>query len=160
LEKSNEEIKHQGQRPLGKEIMKLPQNVRIKPRIWEFIPWLSKNTAQAIYPNIYFSKEAYKKLSASKPNPVYIAALIHEQEHIERQKKEGPFKWGIKYIFFGRFRFDEELAAIKASVKYLKSKKIKFDVEKRAKILSGWLYLWPVSYKVAKKELLNMWETA
>ncbi len=135
--------------------MKLPENVKIKPRIWEFLPWFSKYTAQAIYPDIYFSKEAYQKLVSS--DPVYIAALIHEQEHIKRQKREGWIKWGFKYIFSGKFRFNEELEAIKASMKYLKRKKIGFDIEKKARILSGWLYFWPVGYKTAERELKKVW---
>jgi len=135
--------------------MKLPPNVKIKPRLWEFLPWLSKYTAQAIYPNIYFSKEAYKKLVSG--DPVYIAALIHEQEHIKRQKGEGWLKWVFKYIFSGKFRFNEEIAAIKPSMKYLKKKKIGFDIEKKAKILSGWLYFWPVSYEIAERGLKRVW---
>ena len=137
--------------------MKLPPNVKIKPQFWEFLPWLSRYTAQAIYPNIYFSKEAYKKLCAPKPDPIYIAALIHEQAHITRQKKEGWFKWELKYIFSGKFRFGEEFEAIKPAMKYLKEKKIEFDIDKKAKILSGWLYFWPVSYKTAKKDLERIW---
>lgn len=137
--------------------MKLPRNVKIKPRFWEFLPWLSNYTAQAIYPNIYFSKGAYKKLSATKPDPIYVAALIHEQTHIKRQKKEGWFRWGLKYVFSGRFRFNEELEAIKPAMKHLKEKKVRFDIDKKARILSGWLYFWPVSYKTAKKELEEVW---
>ena len=118
---------------------------------------MNKYTAQAIYPNIYFPKEIYLKLSSPNPDPKYIAALIHEQEHIKRQKNEGWIKWGMKYIFSPKFRFEEELIAIKASMRYLKKKKIGFDIEKKAEILSGWLYLWPVSYSTAREELKKIW---
>jgi hypothetical protein len=137
--------------------MELPENVKVKPRFWEFLPWLSSYTAQAIYPNIYFSRKALKRLSIPNPDPIYVAALIHEQEHIKRQKKEGWFKWGLKYVFSGRFRFSEELEAIRSSMKYLKEKKIRLDINKRARYLSSWLYFWPVSYERAKKELGKMW---
>lgn len=95
---------------------------------------------------------------STKPNPLYIAALIHEQTHIERQKKLGLLKWGLKYVFFPKFRFNEELEAIKAQMVYLKKHKKEFNFEKRARFLSGWLYYWPVSYRVAKKELERVWK--
>lgn len=136
--------------------MKLPPNVKPKNFIWNMFPF-SKYTAQAIYPNIYFTKEVYENLKSSKPNPRYIAALKHEQTHIERQKRAGWLKWELSYIFLPRFRFNEEFEAIKASMKYLKSKNCTFDINKSAKYLSGWLYLWCVSYQKAKSELDKAW---
>lgn len=137
--------------------MKLPSNVRIKPRFLEFLPWLSSYTAQAIYPNIYFSEEVYKKLRSPNSDLKYVAVLLHEQTHIERQREMGFLKWGIKYVFSPKFRFNEELEAIKVQISYLKKHKRKFDIDKRARYLSGWLYFWPVSYKTAKKELEEAW---
>lgn len=137
--------------------MRLPSNVRIKPRFWELLPWFSSYTAQAIYPNIYFSKDTYEKLSSSNPDLKYVALLLHEQTHIGRQRKLGWIKWGIKYVFSPKFRFNEELEAIKAQMSYLKKNKKEFDIEKSARYLSGWLYLWPVSYKTAKRELERVW---
>lgn len=125
--------------------MKLPGNVRVK---------IGNKTALVIYPNIYLPKKVFENLKSAKPDPKNIAILLHEQEHIKRQSREGWFKWGVKYIFSRKFRFSEELVAIKASLRY---RKIGFDVEKEARILSGWLYLWPVSYKTAKRELEKMW---
>ena len=55
------------------------------------------------------------------------------------------------------FRFQEELLAIKASMKYLKRKKLTFDTDKSARHLSSWLYLWMVSYDRAKRELDKAW---
>jgi hypothetical protein len=115
--------------------------------------WFLQNTAQAIEPNIYLPKKIHDNLNSKNPDPKNLAILIHEQTHIKRQKEMGLLKWGIKYIFLPKFRFEEEILAIKAQMRYLKKRKIKFDIEKSAKYLSSWLYLRPVSYKIAKKEL-------
>ncbi len=137
--------------------MKLPPNVKPKPFIWNLFPF-SKYTAQAIYPNIYFKNQVYENLKSNNPDPHYIAALKHEQTHIERQKKKGRFGWGLNYIFSPNFRFNEELEAIKASMKYLKSLNNSFDTNKAARYLSGWPYLWCVSYQRAKTKLDKIWQ--
>jgi len=137
--------------------MKLPENVRVKRRISAWIPWFNNNTAQALYPNIYLPQKVYNNLKKSKPNPKFIAVFAHEQRHLERQKKIGPFKWEMKYSFCSSFRFNEELIATKAQMIVFKKYKKKFDIEKSAKSLSSWLYFWPVSYKTAKKELEKVW---
>ena len=138
--------------------MKLPQNVKIKSWYWNVFPW-SKYTAQAIYPNIYFSKKHFNELKSKNPKLGLVAALIHEQEHIKRQKKFGPNKWFLKYLFVSKFRFEEEIAADIPKMKYLKSKKLNPYIDKRAKQLSGWLYFWPVSYQTAKRELERVWKS-
>jgi len=133
--------------------------VKQKPKIWNLLPWLSSYTAQAIYPSIYVSEKVYEDLSRIRSKAEYVAILEHEKKHIERQKKLGVFNFGIKYLFSPRFRFKEELLAIRASMKYLKKKRLDFDIEKKAKQLSSWLYLWMTSYDEAKKELQKTWAT-
>ena len=54
--------------------------VKKKPKIWEFIPWFSSYTAQAIYPYIFVSSKVYEDLQKSYSNPRYIAALEHEKK--------------------------------------------------------------------------------
>lgn len=137
--------------------MKLPPNVKSKSWIWNIFPF-SKYTAQAIYPNIYFAKNVYENLLTDKPESRYVAALMHEQTHIERQIKTGWLKWGLKYMFIPRFRFNEELEAIKSSMKYLKSVEEPFDTDRSARFLSSWLYLWCVSYNKARTELDKAWQ--
>ena len=132
--------------------------VKRKPFFWQFIPWLSSYTAQAISPNIYVSKEVFENLQSKNPNPRFIAALEHEKKHVERQNKLGFIRFGIKYLFYPGFRFKEELLAIKEGMKYLKQNKLTFNINRSAKFLSSWLYLWMVSYDKAKKELLKAWE--
>ncbi|QQG47517.1 MAG: hypothetical protein HY044_00265 [Candidatus Woesebacteria bacterium] len=134
--------------------MRLPKNVKVKPIFFQ-------HTAQAIYPNIYVPKWLYEHLKSKNPDSERVAVIIHEQTHIKRQKEMGWFLWEIKYVFLPKFRLEEELLAIKAQVKYLKSKGIKYDekdVEKAAKFLSSYLYLWMVSYKEAKRKLMEFVE--
>lgn len=131
--------------------------VRKKPKIWEFVPWLSSYTAQAIYPYIFVSKEVYNDLNKPRPSHKYIAVLEHEKKHIERQKELGFIKFGIGYLLSPKFRFQEELLAIKEGMKYLKKNKLTFDTDRSARYLSSWLYLWMASYVKAKKELDRLW---
>ncbi|MFH1971283.1 MAG: hypothetical protein ABIJ05_02770 [Patescibacteria group bacterium] len=139
--------------------MKLPSNIKVKRGLLDIFPF-SKYTAQAVYPNIYLPKHVYENLKLDKPNPQYIATLKHEQAHIERAIKIGWVMWDLKYIFYPRFRFNEEIEAIKNSMKYLKRNNrnnIVFNTGKRAKRLSSWLYLWCVSYIKAKEKLDKAW---
>jgi hypothetical protein len=137
--------------------MKLQENVKMKKGIIACIPWLNNNTAQALYPNIYLPQKVYNDLKKSKSDPKYIAVLVHEQKHLERQKEMGPFRWGMKYSFYSKFRFNEEIIATRAQMVVLKKFKRDFDIEDRAKDLSGWLYFWSVSYETAKRELEKEW---
>lgn len=132
--------------------MKLPANVKPKTLIWNIFPF-SKRTAQAIYPNIYFPKEIYQDLISDNPDPYHVAALKHEQTHILRQKKKGWTRWGLSYLLFPKFRFEEELIAIKSTMKHLNSTGYIYDTDRGARFLSSWVYLWCVSYKKAKYEL-------
>ncbi len=121
---------------------------------------LSGFTAHAIYPNIYLPREVYENLYSNNPKPKWIAVLKHEQEHIKREKEMGAIVFGLRYLFSPKFRFQEELVAIKAQMKYLKSVGEKFDINKAANFVSGWLYLWPVTTELAKRVLDEAWREA
>ncbi len=138
--------------------MKLDSNVKLKSKYWNLIPWISDQTATALYPNIYFPKNIHKDLQKTSPDSLNIAHLIHEQTHIKRIKKAGVLKFALKYFFDPGFRVAEELIAIKASMKFIKSKKLTWDINNSAKHLSGWLYLWPISYISVKERLEKIWK--
>lgn len=121
---------------------------------------LSQYTANAIYPNIYLPDYVYKNLLGKHPKPEYYAIFLHEQEHIHRQRKIGPLKFGIWYLLFPKFRFREELEAMKPQMRYLKSIGKQFDTDLRARYLSGWLYLWSVPYQYAKHKLDAAWKNS
>lgn len=137
--------------------MKLSKNVKKKSKLWDLIPWVSNKTAQAIYPNIYLPKFVYDNLVSKTPDIWHVALLVHEQEHIKRQKKHGPLKWKIKYMLLPKFRYEEEIAADIPKFKYLKENGGDPYIERRAKHLSGWNYFWPVSYSEVKNRLENIW---
>jgi hypothetical protein len=143
-----------------KKLMKLLKNIKIKKFPFTKLPIISSYNAYTIYPNIYISKNTYDNLQTKSPNPKNVAVLIHEQTHIKRQKETGWFLWGLKYCFLKKFRFNEELVAIKESMKYLKIKNIKWDTEKSAKYLSSYLYLWCTDYKNAKEKLDKIYKEA
>ena len=133
--------------------MKLATHIKIKKFPWTVLPLFSTYTAHAIYPNIYLPRDIYNNLASKSPAPRNVATLIHEQTHIDRQKKMGRFRWGIKYCFVPSFRLNEELVAIGASMKYMKQKGEKWDTARSAQHLSSYLYLWCVRYEDAKKKL-------
>ena len=133
--------------------MRLPNYVKSKPKVGNFIPILGNATSQTLYPNIYLSKYAYDNLNSSNPSPKHIAHLIHEETHLRRQKEHGTHLWVLKYIFNPRFRFQEELSASVQQIRSLRKNNIPYDTELIAKKLSGSLYLWPVTYDYAKSEI-------
>jgi len=138
--------------------MTLPKNVRSKGILWSTFAVLSTHTANAIYPNIWVPKHIYYDLKSKNPDPKNVAILIHEQTHIKRQRKTGWLAWGLKYCLSRKFRFEEELAAIKESMKYLKKNKLDFETEKSAKHLSSFLYLWCIDFNEAKRRLDKAWK--
>jgi len=138
--------------------MILAKHIKIKKFPWTVLPLFSTYTAHAIYPYIYLPEEIYRDLTSKKPTPRNVATLIHEQTHIDRQKKVGWLIWGLKYCFIPSFRLNEELVAIGSSMKYMKQKGEKWDTARSAQFLSSYLYLWCVSYEVAKQKLDSVWK--
>jgi hypothetical protein len=138
----------------------LASYIKQKPNWWHFIPWLSDFTANAIYPNIYLPKKVYRNLNSKNPKLKNKALLIHEKTHLQREKEIGWLKFGIRYLFSPKFRFKEEILAIKTAMKYQKRHRLSVNTKRMAKFLSGWIYLWPVSYEIAKKELDKAWQEA
>lgn len=125
----------------------------------EIWPWVSRYTAFVLTPNlgIFVSPEIYDSFSKGDSDPKILAVLEHERKHLERQKEMGSLKvfWG--YLFSPKFRLNEELLAIKESMKIYKANNLTFDIYRKAKILSSWLYLWMTSFAQAKKELEKIW---
>lgn len=139
--------------------MELPWYVISKGKIFDAIPVLGKATAQSIGPFIFLPSVIYKDLKSSNPNPKHIALIIHEETHRVRQKEVGFVKFGIQYLFNPKFRFAEELRAVKEAMKYLKTNNVPFDFENKAKFMSSFVYLWPVSKHYAEGELKKVWDS-
>lgn len=137
--------------------MILPWYIVSKGSLLETLSLLGKGTANSIGPLIFMPQAIYKDLKSQNPNLRHIALLIHEETHRKRQKAMGFIKFGFQYLFNSKFRFEEELIAVKEAMKYLKKNKIQFEFDKNAKFLSSFVYLWPVSKNYAKKELRKIW---
>ncbi|MFA5770369.1 MAG: hypothetical protein WC894_02650 [Patescibacteria group bacterium] len=143
--------------------MKVSQNVRPKPSlplVFRRIPFLHTlfhGTAQGIYPYIFIPKEIYKNLMSKNPNLYHVSLIVHEQTHLDRQREHGLILWIVKYLLNSKFRVMEELIANKYQMRYMKDHRLEFPFEKKAKMLSSWIYFWPVTYKEALKELKTAW---
>ncbi|HEY5442198.1 MAG TPA: hypothetical protein VIJ68_01530 [Candidatus Saccharimonadales bacterium] len=130
--------------------------VKQKPKLIEWLPGVGKATCQAVYPNIYVPRHVYASLQSDNPEPRYIAVLLHEQEHLLRMKQSGVLKWNLRYAFSRKFRLDEELAAVKPQKIYLLQQGEAYDDERKAKLLSSWLYFWSTSYDKALEKLKQL----
>lgn len=144
----------------------MQSNIKVKPQLPRLLKRiflldaLFTQTAQGIYPYILVPRHIYDDLKSPAPNPYSLALIVHEQTHLDRQSNYGRIKWMLSYAVSSKFRFGEELEAIKAQMGFLKRHGLSFPIEATAKLLSGWLYLKPVSYETAVKELTLAWEQA
>lgn len=136
----------------------LPDFVKLQPKYQKYIPWLRRHLGSTFNKTIYLREDIYQDLKSKHPSPESRAVLAHEMVHCQRSRKMNLLEFGLKYIFSGKFRFNEELEANKAAFKILKKEGVKVDLKRRAKILSSWLYLWPVSYNYALTQIKEAWE--
>ena len=127
---------------------------------FKYLPWLERSEGITLLTKIYLRPDIYDNLSSAEPTSYNIAVMMHEETHIKSIRREGWLKFGILYLFSGAYRFNEELLANKAAFKYLKKHGSNVDLERKACILSSWLYLWPVSYAVALKQVEKAWNEA
>lgn len=132
-------------------------NVRRKSVFVERMPTIGRNTGTTIYPYVYLPRKIYDDIYSVKPNPYNIALVVHEQEHVKRIKQVGVLSWYAKYLISGKFRLEEELAATKPQFAYLKSRGLTFDLERKARWLSGAMYLWATTYPRALERLKAIW---
>ncbi len=127
---------------------------------WEFIPFIPRDTAQAIYPYIYLPPKTYKELLDGKGTPRLQAVLVHEQTHLDRQEVTGPLLWVVRYLLDKRFRYEEELIAIREQMAVLAAANEELDISAFAQKLSGYIYLRMISYEQATQDLETMWINA
>ena len=135
------------------------QNLRPKPSVINRLPGIGRNTGTVLYPKIYLSQPLYEDAMSARPSPNTIALILHEQEHLRRIKSTGAFKWYVRYILSRKFRVTEEIAAYKPQLLYLRKNSIVVDLDQKARVLSGWLYLWPITHAEAHRKLTEIWES-
>lgn len=136
------------------------KNLKQKNALIEALPWIGRGTCTAIYPNVYLTKAVYLDIQQDNPDPYNVSRIIHEQEHITRMKQHGVAKWYLRYLLSRKFRFEEELAAITPQLAFIKHPRLTFNLERTARSLSGWLYLWATNYDHALKRLIAIWKEA
>lgn len=128
-------------------------------------PWfmkilaLGKARGVALFSKIYLRKDLFDKFASDGPDIEISSVLEHEIKHVERGKEKGPLKTAILYWLIPRFRANEEFEAIKMEMKFLKKSGQCFDFNKRARNLSGFPYLWAISYSEARKQLTKIWNS-
>ena len=135
-------------------------NVRRRPLIIDRLSGLGEGSGTTIYPCVYVGHKLYADVHSAKPNPYYLALIIHEQEHVKRIKTYGPTKWYLHYIFRSRFRLEEELVAYGKQFTYLKTQGLTYDLDRCARNLSSFIYLWAVSKEDALAKLRDLWAKA
>ena len=135
-------------------------NLRPRPAFIDKIPGISSSSGTAIYPYVYVGKTLYENLTSHEPDQAGIALVLHEQEHLKRIGEMGVFKWYGRYFFSHTFRLDEEIEATKPQFSHLKQNCKSVDLDHRAKILSGPVYLWSTNYQHAYALLSAIWNSA
>lgn len=131
--------------------------IRKIPFWWEYFPFLSTDMARTIYPYIYFPKDIFIDLQSENPKDLNLSIFIHEKVHIDRQEELGILKWNILYLFSKKFRLNEEVIAILEQMKYMKSKNLSYNFNKKAKQFASSTYLWMISYEKGLEMLNNLW---
>lgn len=129
------------------------------PRYFGLIPFISTKMACTIFCKIYFPLDQYNDLVSSNPTNLVKSVYLHELVHVTRQKEQGSLLWNIKYLCNKKFRLEEELAAIKEQMIFLKSMSEIYDIERKAKQFASSDYLWVCSYEVGKNKLERLWNS-
>ena len=131
--------------------------IRTVPSFLRIVPFAKKKLAFAIAPYIFLPDHQYEDYMSGNPSPTTLGTIAHETVHIKREREQGLVRYGFKYLFSRSFRFEEELHAIAAQMKVYKDYGLVFDISKRAKMLSGPIYVYCVSYNEAKQRLEDIW---
>ncbi len=143
----------------GSQLSEIRSNVGIIPWWIYLLPHTFGKISGIIFRNrFYLNKKLYKDLMSNSPSHLVIGMTLHELEHIKRSKEKGGyFLYQFHYSTSRKFRYQEELACHIPQFKYYKEAGYSYNLEKRAKILSGSLYFWCVPYKKALEDLKKIW---
>lgn len=111
----------------------------------------------AFYDFVLLGGSILKDLKSTNPKPESVGVLLHELEHYKRMRKLPRWSFAWKYMTNKQFRFEEEMAADRTQLAYLKEAGFKYDFKKRARRLSGIIYRWCVNYDTALERLEKLW---
>lgn len=104
---------------------------------------------------IYLPETTFADYQSKNPNFECEAIIAHESTHIKRLGT--GIKTYLKYWSDPRFRFCEEMAAIREEMKVWKKYNEQFEIVECAKNLSGIGYLWCTDFETAKRKLEEIW---
>jgi len=144
----------------GSGIAALRTHIRKKPWLVELLPFIGRGTSTALYPHVYVSSAVFADIFSDNPDPYHVCVLLHEEEHIARMRALGVARWYLYYLASPRFRIEEELAATKPQLAYIKQLGLTFNLERNARALASWLYLWAIPYADAMQRLQTLWDKA
>lgn len=142
------------------DLIKLRNRVGIIPSWIRGFPGLKKISGLPLRDRFLLSPALYADFMSENPGHYVVGLVIHELEHLKRMKEKGFVWYHILYRINSRFRYQEELACHYPQFKYYKENGYSFDLKSRAKILSGSLYLWCVTYEKALTDLEYLWNSA
>ena len=140
-------------------LSKLKERVGVIPWWIRNFPGLRKIGGLPLKDRFLLSPLLYRDFISENPSPYVVGVVIHELEHLKRSQEKGFVWYHIIYRVNPRFRYQEELACHRPQFAYYKQVGYKHDLRARAKILSGSLYLWCVSYKKALDDLTRLWDS-
>lgn len=84
----------------------------IKRKSWILRQLTTPTQWITIHPNIYAADEYFRDPESSR----WIPLILHEEEHLLRQKELGLFVWLARYATDKEFRLDEEARGIAVEV--------------------------------------------
>lgn len=118
----------------------------LKPKPW----WLRLTTGSSvwvtIYPDIFYPQQ-------STPPDQYPAIIAHETVHLAAQKAVGVKRWLWRYFTSKRFRFDEEVTAMRVELTYRTADDRIVRMDEMARQLSSSMYFWCCTYDQAMTAL-------
>ncbi len=138
------------------DLSKVKEKIGIIPWWVRNFPGFRKIGGLPLKNKFLLSPTLYKDFMSDNPSHYVTGVVIHELEHLKRAKEKGFLRYHIVYRISSEFRYNEEIACHKPQFVYYKKVGYNFDLGKRAKILSGSLYLWCVSYNRALNDLIKL----
>ena len=135
-------------------------NVKRKPFLIDILPGIGRDTGSAVYPYIFLGRSVYKDAFSLNPNPYTVGLIMHEQEHLKRMKRYGVVKWYLRYLLSPKFRLEEEVKAYAIQFAYIKHTGLTINIDRIARFMSSWLYLWVGSYNDLCARLNKLWESS
>lgn len=114
----------------------------------------------AFHDFVLISGKILNDIKSASPKPENVGILLHELEHVKRIRKAGRLQFGWQFTTNKKYRFEEELAANVAELTYIKHAGGTYDIDKRARHLSGILYRWCTDHATAKARLEKIWREA